>query len=287
MNAQLSTMTAAVAGLFDYAGMFPPADLNLRATVQRYLEYRHGRHAWALGCLVIRASDLSALQEEAREEMRELRLSVVATGGDEESIQQHLDEGLPIEMIETKAADGNELLRMRMNHSAGIATYVEVPVGLRDFGILDGIREAGMHAKLRMGGIVAEAFPDSASVAAVLKALVERRIAFKATAGLHHPLRSRHPYTYQKDSKTGVMHGFVNLLCASALAWFGGAVGETAQLLEEQDPHAWQVTDDAVRWRSWEWSADELHEVREHFLVSIGTCSFTEPMDGLEALGWL
>jgi hypothetical protein len=216
-----------------------------------------------------------------------LRLSVTAARGDEESIQKHLDEGLPIEMIETKAADGTDLLRMRISHFSCITTYVEIPVELGNYGMLDRICEAGMRAKLRMGGIIAEAFPDSASVAVMLKVLAERRIAFKATAGLHHPLRSRHPYTYQKDSKTGVMHGFVNLLCASALTWLGGEASDAALLLEEQDPHAWQVTEDAIRWRSWEWSSDELREVREHFLMSIGTCSFTEPMDDLEALGWL
>ena len=287
MNKQLSIMGGALAGLFDYAGMFPPAELNLRSVVERYLDYRHGRNAWALGRLVIHTKYLNTLREDAYGDIRELQLSVIATGTDLKAIQQHVDKGLPIEAIEMKAVDRSELLHLRSGLPPRIATYVEVPLGAGDFWILDQIREAGVNAKLRMGGIVAEAFPDSAAVAAGLKALAERRIAFKATAGLHHPLRSQHPLTYQKDSKTGMMHGFVNLLCASALVWFAGEADEAATLLEEQNLHAWQITPDAIRWRSWEWSTDQIREVHECFLMSIGSCSFTEPMDELEALGWL
>jgi hypothetical protein len=146
---------------------------------------------------------------------------------------------------------------------------------------------AGMRAKLRLGGVVAEAFPAAASVAAALKQLAKRRIAFKATAGLHHPLRSLQALTYEPDSPSGLMHGFMNLICASAHVWFGGEAEEAAQLLEEQDRQAWQVTTNSIRCRSWIWSADQIRQVRERFLIRIGSCSFTEPIRDLEALGWL
>ena len=151
----------------------------------------------------------------------------------------------------------------------------------------DAIADAGMRVKLRMGGMTAEAFPEAASVASTLKELSKRGLAIKATAGLHHPLRSRHPFTYREDSENGVMHGFVNLLCAAALVWFGGAKDEVVQLLEEQDSQAWRVTADAIYWRGRHWSANELREVRERFLKCVGSCSFAEPVRDLEALGWL
>jgi hypothetical protein len=104
---------------------------------------------------------------------------------------------------------------------------------------------------------------------------------------LHHPLRSRHAFTYKQDSDAGMMHGFMNLLCAAALVWFGGEEEEVTQLLEEQDSQVWKVRADAICWGEWDWSADELREVRKRFLKSIGSCSFLEPIGDLEALGWL
>jgi len=287
MKTQLIAMNCALEGLFDYAGMFPPAEFDLQTAVRAYREYRHGRHGWALKRLVVDAKKLHTLRDEMKREILDLRLSVVATDEDLEAIQQHFDEGLPIEMIEMKTMKREQVACLRSRLPAGVGTYIELPVELRDFEMADAIAASGMRAKLRMGGVVAEAFPGAASVAAMLKELSMRGLAFKATAGLHHPLRSRHPFTYREDSKTGVMHGFMNLLCAAALIWFGGEEDEAAQLLEEQDPRAWQMTGDAISWREWDWSADELREVRKRFFKSIGSCSFVEPIRDLEAMGWL
>lgn len=287
MKTHLGAMESALAGLFDYAGIFPPAGLDLRMAVRNYLEYQQGRHAWALGCMVIDEHGLSALQEAAEDETYNLRLSAITTDMDLAPVSRYIEKKLPIAMVEVKAADRGAILRSKEDFPAGVAVYVEVPMGLTDSGMLDAMDQAGMRAKLRMGGVVAEAFPTAESVTAALKTLAERRMAFKATAGLHHPLRSRHPFTYQPDSKVGMMHGFMNLVCAAALVWFGGEADEAARLLEERDSRAWQVEHEAIRWRSREWSTEQLREVRERFLISIGSCSFSEPISDLEALGWL
>jgi hypothetical protein len=287
MKTQLSAIDCTLAGLFDYAGMFPPAGQDLRAAVRDYLAYRSGPHACALGRLVIHEKASSTLRNELPEEVCNLRLSVTSTAMNPDAIQQYIDEGLLIETIEVKTEDRNEILRWKENLPAGIATYVEVPVSSGESDLLTAISEAGMLAKLRMGGVVGDAFPSTVSVAVMLKTLAQKKIPFKATAGLHHPLRSLHPFTYQKESQVGMMHGFMNLLCAAALVWFGGEAKEAEQLLEEGGPHAWHVATTAIRWRSWIWSTNQLQEVREQFLMSIGSCSFSEPINDLEALGWL
>lgn len=282
MEKQLSAMTAALAGLFDYAGMFPPAELDIHAAARNFVAYRRGEYAWALGRLVMNATALDTFRDLAG-----LRLSVVTAPAEIETVARHLVAGLPIEMIEVKAGNRSDVMRIRERVRAGAEIYVEVPLELSDLDVLDAIGNAGACAKLRMGGVVAEAFPSSHAVAAMLKELARRRIPFKATAGLHHPLRSRHPFTYQKDSPAGLMHGFMNLLGAAALVWFGGKADEAMQVLEEKNAGAWRVTKDEIGWRAHGWSAEQMHEVRESFLKSIGSCSFTEPMEDLEALGWL
>jgi hypothetical protein len=287
MKTQLGTMECALAELFDYAGMFPPAQLDLRRVLRDYHEYRRKGHPWVLGCLIVSAPTLNSLVETAPDELRDVRLSVLATSSDLETVQRYLDRNLPIEMIELKVANCEDITRWHERLFAQVPTYVEVPMGGALCEWLEAIGNANMRAKLRMGGVVAEAFPAAEQVVQDLETLAERKIAFKATAGLHHPLRSRHPLTYRPDSPSGIMHGFINLLCASALVWFGGSKDEATQLLEDQDPQAWQVTSPAIRWRNRCWTADQLQEVREQFLVRIGTCSFVEPIRDLEALGWL
>jgi hypothetical protein len=284
MKTQTSAIECAMANLFDYAGMFPPAELDLPEALRAYREHRKSGHAWALGNLVVDARTLPVLLADA---IRDLPLSVVATGSDLQTILEHLDQGLLVDMIELKSGSRDEILHWKKGLPDQITIYVEVPLGPIESGMLDAMIAAGIRAKLRMGGVAAEAFPTASSIAATLKQLAERRIAFKATAGLHHPLRSQHPLTYKPDSPSGLMHGFMNLLCASAHVWFGGDAVEAAQLLEEQNRQAFQVTADSIRWRSWIWSVDQVRQVRERFLIRIGSCSFTEPIRDLETLGWL
>lgn len=129
--------------------------------------------------------------------------------------------------------------------------------------------------------------PDAQSVASMLYSLAERRLAFKATAGLHHPLRSCHPFTYEPDSPTGMMHGFLNLAFAATQLHSGGTCGEALVTLEEADPRAWRLAPDAITYRAFRWTADQLADARGKFFISIGSCSFEEPIRDLEAMGWL
>jgi hypothetical protein len=56
-------MTAAgralMAGLVDYAGLFPPAGLGMLEAVRRYREYLAGPDRWALGRFVVPAARLA------------------------------------------------------------------------------------------------------------------------------------------------------------------------------------------------------------------------------------
>jgi hypothetical protein len=83
------------------------------------------------------------------------------------------------------------------------------------------------------------------------------------------------------------MHGFINLACAAALVLFGSEPEEMSSLLDERDPDAWCITPHSISWRSHQWSTKQLCTVRREFLMSVGTCSFSDPIRDLEALGWL
>ena len=54
-----------LAGSIDYAGLFPPAGLDMAASVRQYADYRSHPDAWALGRFVVPAARLSELEQEA------------------------------------------------------------------------------------------------------------------------------------------------------------------------------------------------------------------------------
>jgi hypothetical protein len=148
---------------------------------------------------------------------------------------------------------------------AGDVTYLEIPLDAD----LTSLIAAGARAKIRMGG---DAFPEPEAVAQFLRAGAAARLPFKATAGLHHPIRNP------------PMHGFVNLFLAAALAWRGD---DPLATLEEQSAGAFYFDDDAVEWHGHRVSAAELRAARERFAISFGSCSFEEPVADLKGLGWL
>jgi len=275
-------------GLIDYAGLYPPASLDMRSAVRNYLSYRKTLHAAALGRFIVNFDRLTELREAAGNSIREMKLSVIApSDADWATLPTLLAEGFPIDMIEVKMDRPSEIERIGKLVPAGVATYFEVPVHSRATEALASIAAVGARVKLRMGGVAADTFPSTQEACDMLNTLARLGIPFKATAGLHHPIRSSHPLTYEPQSPIAKMHGFFNLCCAATLLHFGGEASEAKQLLDEEDSGAWQVTGDAIGWRSYQWSAEQLRSVRKQFMISFGSCSFTEPMHDLEALEWL
>ena len=113
----------------------------------------------------------------------------------------------------------------------------------------------GLRAKIRTGGVTADAFPSARDVARFLSACARHDVMFKATAGLHHPLRGDFALTCAADAPRGTMFGFLNVFLAAAFMRRGHSL-----------------------------SVGALAEERARFALSFGSCSFREPIDDLLAL---
>jgi len=114
-----------------------------------------------------------------------------------------------------------------------------------------------------------------------------RRVPFKATAGLHHPIRSMRALTYAGDSPRATMHGFLNVFCAAALAWHGLGEGTVSELLEETDPAALEFDEAGFAWKGHRLDTSQIQTARREFAHSFGSCSFEEPVADLRELGLL
>ena len=283
---------AALSGLIDYAGLFPPAELSLDAAQREYESARAGRHVWMLGRFIARARQLpaasaafagpfSVIVEPGRDALREVA-TCRASGASIETLEIPLQRNIPADEIADAIGKLDGDIAATGLHDLPI--FLEVPRTERWPDLLSPAMEtlarAGLGAKLRCGGVVAEAFPTVDEVVEFIAAANQAAVPFKATAGLHHPIRHR-------DPTTGfMMHGFLNLLGAVALAPYSDRQ-TLRRIVAEEEPGAFSFDNAAFVWRAERVEIAELKaERREHF-IAYGSCSFSEPVEDLIALGIL
>ncbi|MCB1247131.1 MAG: hypothetical protein KDB69_07695, partial [Acidimicrobiia bacterium] len=133
----------------------------------------------------------------------------------------------------------------------------------------------------RCGGVTADLFPSPDEVAEFIAAVVDTGLPFKATAGLHQPIR-------HWDAGMGVTcHGFVNLLMATAAAAEGRDGSTVAAIVAEEDPEAFSVSAALASWRDVHIPGSAMRRVRQRRFVAYGSCDFDEPIDALIDLGML
>ncbi len=165
-------------------------------------------------------------------------------------------------------------------------SYVEIPYDDRWKSELEGalfaLSRHGLRAKLRCGGVVADAFPSASDLTTFICAAIQQHsVPFKATAGLHHPVR-------HLDQQTGaMMHGFLNVLAAAAFALKGMPPNDVLDVVSCEDSQRFRFGENGLEWEREHLGADDLRVARENSFISYGSCSFAEPTSDLQTLGIL
>lgn len=286
-----------LAEIVDYAGLFPPASLDMAAAVAEYARYRDDPHSWMLGRFVLPLTRLVEWEKAAAPALATVgdddpwRLSVLGDAHQSAPISRRIRDfnsrflgRAYIDSAELKASGPDEVAYAGTLGEDGVAAYVEVPIGQDPLPWVEALVRAGARAKVRTGGVTADAFPSAKQLARFIKRCVERRVAFKATAGLHHPLRAEYRLTYGDGAERGTMFGFLNVFLAAALARAGSSEAELVPMLEERDAAALRFGEDTVEWRGKVIDAATLKLTRSRVAVSFGSCSFREPVDELAGL---
>jgi hypothetical protein len=298
-TAPFPSARAALGALVDYAGLFPPAALSLAEAVSEYGSERGGPHAWMLGRFIIGAEQLAhsadavglpiaaIVEPDAASLGRagELR----ARGARIESLEIPIGKAVspfrdrlsPDEVLDVMGALETDLVAARLRD---LPACVEIPWTPPWIDALsatfDALARFGLGAKMRCGGVTAQAFPSVEQVAGFIAEAGRTGVPFKATAGLHHPIRHR-------DAATGfTMHGFLNVLVAAALAESLERAA-VAAIVAEEEPRAFTFAHDAIVWRDQRVDLTAIAHARRNAFVGFGSCSFREPVEDLIALGVL
>lgn len=291
MTSHFPASSQLLRGLLDDASLFPPASLTMPAAVaahRRHQDAWYGSLCGPFVCAETRLADLGTALTAAN--CAAIELSLIVTGG-AGAVPDALDAvaadpRLRLRAVEVPAAkDGNRVdavtavvEALDTAPLAAAAGYVEIPLrAIADPAtaghLLAIVDSHGYRPKLRTGGVTAEAFPDEATLASCLTAVIDRRTPFKCTAGLHHAVR-------HTAAGTGFEHhGFLNVLLAVAAASRGASAPQVAGLLAKRDPAT-------VAARIIELDDDAIADGR-YLFVSLGTCSTDEPVADLVALGLL
>jgi hypothetical protein len=272
----------------DYAGLFPPAGLDMETSVRNYATYRKGPDRWALGRFVLPVGGLEDFEAKAApllEEGEPWPLSVL--GGNDlaadmkaiETFRERHLRNARIASLEIKTATVDGIRKAAAVIGRRIETFFEIPIAQDPAELLDAIHATRGRAKVRTGGTTRGAAPPPADLARFLR-LASSRAAFKATAGLHHAVRNVRPLTYEAGCDTDVLHGFLNVFLASCRALQGSGDDALRKTLEDQELAPFREGGAA-------WSGvgpADARRSRSEFFLSFGSCSFDEPVAELKEL---
>jgi len=288
----------------DYAGMFPPCDLELEPALKNQAQYVRMPDSWMLSTFVLpvakfsdaaalvsqfdkqhplRISALAAKTENAKDFLNELKNAAEVIRSFQ---KQHVD---LVSVVQLEMFLPSDVDPAKLNETTGLLgdlklqTFWETPAESAEqtIALLAHAKQPAFGYKLRTGGITVDAFPNSVQISRAILASTKHHVPIKFTAGLHHPIRQ-----FRDEVKTE-MHGFLNVLGAGVLSaehhW-----GETQmiEMLEHQQANDFEFHDTVFAWRDWEVTLDRI-KARRKFVTSFGSCSFDEPREDLRALDLL
>jgi hypothetical protein len=294
----LTSVRRLLSGAIDYAGLFPPSAVSMPEAVINYATYRNSNYAWMLGRFVVAAARLDEFYESARDFVSRdggnaWRVSVVV--GDEitktiENIRAFNAErspGIICDTLEIKADSEGSIENVANSLSEGLTAYFELPLNENLGELISTLAITGQRAKIRTGGVTPEDFPWTRDIVRFVRTCVAANVKFKATAGLHHPIRCFRPLTYEANSVQGTMHGFLNLFLMAGFAREGFRVPLLEEVMEEEFDEVFRFEDLSAGWRDFSLNIWQIEALRQKGIQSFGSCSFDEPVADLQKLGVL
>lgn len=285
--------------IIDYAGLFPPSKLSMPEAVINYAAYKNSNYSWMLGrfiCPVGRLEEfvMSAGDFFPRDAKSIWKLSVLANDNIHETIRI-IEEfniknapGAICDTLEIKAKTPDEIGEFAGAIPKKFANYFEVPLNKTLSETISALAINKQRGKIRTGGITPDLFPKTNEIIRFMRTCLAANIPFKATAGLHHPIRCFQPLTYEANAPKGRMHGFLNLFLATGFAREGYKPDVLEQILEEEFEEVFEFDDLGAYWQKEHFLNNaKLKNLREEHITSFGSCSFDEPIQDLQKIGLL
>lgn len=289
---------------FDYAGMFPPSKLELNPAVDEFrILSGEEAHEWLLDRFICPANQIEEMDAAMgrmpapENAIQPTPAAIVAApvnaGEDLEKLQVAAEDAAKgrshvlIDVFEVKF-DGKIVGLLKRAKpafekldDADVSCLIEVAMTEANAELLPDIVEIDSvdGIKMRMGGVTPEAFPSPEIVATFLSQIDALECPYKFTAGLHEPIR------YFNSDLGAHHHGFLNVLVAMALIRQEDlSIAETVKILETESPTDFDFQEETITVNGHRLEIGTAVDMWE-LCSGIGSCSITEPLQGLQRLG--
>ena len=271
-------------GLIDYAGLYPPANLDMQTTVDTWSANYSSDDRWMLARLIIPASRLDEFTQVAKKllpksDQEPWQLSVLLPEASSDSFvaaaKQIVDFnmsncGAVANVVEFKATSTSEIDAALSCLHDDIYPFIEFPIDQDPRGLIAALAGSIAGAKVRTGGITADLYPSPEDLARFIHCCAISNLQFKATAGMHHPCRNF-------NKSVGVHEfGFLAVLYATVAAKFHDATPDRIAYILQSDELDLESC-----------SEEMLERVRAELFCSFGSCSIDDPRTDLQAMGLL
>ena len=303
----LKSLTLFLDKLIDYAGLFPPAQLEIGSSIRNYAEYVKSIDKWMMSQFIIPVSRLHEIPRELMEKFSKkhpLVLSLISGNIiNEIDIATHFFETYPEEVIfsghESRISDlstfTQDLLDVHQlckNQNFDFDSFYEVAPSqnwinemndaIAKIATFNTNHNVNVGFKLRCGGVEAQMFPTVENIAHTILACRNSNLSMKFTAGLHHPIRH---YSALVQTK---MYGFFNVFIGGMVAHkFNLELDALIEILIDENPDNFIFDDNGLNWKDYFISNSEIQTYRDKSFISYGSCSFNEPRADLQKLGLL
>lgn len=306
--------------IIDYAGLFPPASLNLEESFGNFIKYHSGTHSWMLSkfiCPFKKTSELSMLPAFRGSEQK-IRLSLLASQSSktDDFLQVFANDilnfrNLPgefhnnstFETIEIKFPDEliqkgsknemqifldrlTETVKEHFNHR--IFIFCELPlIGDFTYNMNHAVQAISMHNE-RFGDAgfkLRTGGTDRSDIPMPEIVVSTIRHSLVQNVTLKFTAGMHHPIRHHDKNLNAMMHGFINVFGAGILA-FRHTISdrELREMICDENSSNFVFSEDTFQWREWISDTEEIHGARNRLVLSFGSCSFDEPVEDLQSL---
>ena len=227
-----------LSNLIDYAGLFPPKNLAMQAAIVAYEQHGTSPYRWMLGRFVLSLAQLPLFKHHLKYHVEQLHattfwpLSIVIEPSLDAIAQlsqwSEEQDYFTIAALEFKPCSPEAIATLLPHIPPNIDLFFELPSSVMEShgapilddsllsAYLEVLQGTGAAAKVRTGGLTPLAIPSIDPLAHLIASCAQAKVPFKATAGLHHPLRSIQPLP---RGDLAPMHGFLNITLAATVAY--------------------------------------------------------------------
>ena len=287
-----SSLRALLDQLFDFAGIYPPAELSMSDAIKEYLNRRSSADAFLQQRFACGSGRLGELLEGLESVNADgLEIAVVGPTTTDRAAWESALELCAKQLNQFESKSGNRAsvgsfeIRVPNNTDIGswmpdlrgfdgVDVFVELPWGDGQVDAISHIAEfETFGVKARTGGLSVDAYPSASDLSKFIHECCASEVPFKLTAGLHHA---------RVGQGAAHEHGYLNVAVATAMAIAEDlSSDEIREVLECRDL---TFGPDSIAAVDLEIDLEDIADGRA-LLAAIGTCSIEEALTDLRTLG--